>query len=130
MKFPLSFARFSVVWLTLAVVMTLNGIGRELLLKRFLAVRSADVSSAALGIFFIAVVTAVGFRPLTNPDVSTRERAAVSVALVLLTVVFETLLGRLVDHKSYGEILEHYAIWHGNLWPIVLAWLAFTPFVR
>ena len=29
----------------------------------------------------------------------------------------------------WKQLLEHYAIWHGELWPLVLAWLAATPFV-
>ena len=52
-----------------------------------------------------------------------------SVILVLLTVVFETAIGVFVDHKSSAQLLEHYAIWHGELWLIVLAFLAFTPFL-
>ena len=53
----------------------------------------------------------------------------VSVALVVLTIAFESAMGRYVDHKAWPQLLEHYAIWHGELWPIVLAWLALTPFV-
>jgi hypothetical protein len=29
-----------------------------------------------------------------------------------------------------GDLLNHYAIWRGELWPIILVWLAVTPFVR
>lgn len=129
MTFPISATRFAVVWLALASAMTLNGIGRERLLKRVLTPPSADVVSAAAGILLIAVITAVGFQPLAETVISQWQRAALSVALVLTTVVFETALGRVVDHKSWTELLEHYALWRGELWPLVLAWLAYMPFV-
>jgi hypothetical protein len=61
--------------------------------------------------------------------VSQRQRVALSAALVLITVVFETALGRFVDHKSWAALLEHYSLRHGHLWPLVLGWLASMPFV-
>jgi hypothetical protein len=127
--FPISPARFVAVWLTLAAVMTANGIGRELFLKRVFSPRPADTISVAAGILFIAIVSIIGFRPLaaTAPG---RQRALLSVALVVATVAFETLLGRVVDHKSWSTLLQHYALWRGNLWPLVLAWLAYMPFVN
>jgi len=71
----------------------------------------------------------VGFRPLAAASTSNYQRATLSVALVLVTVAFETAVGRVVDHKSWPALLEHYALWRGNLWPVVLAWLAYMPFV-
>ena len=47
----------------------------------------------------------------------------------MLTVLFELLFGHYVDHKSWAELAANYALWNGRLWPIVLAVLAFTPFV-
>lgn len=130
MAFPMSATRVAVVWLTLAAAMTLNGITRELALKRVFAPQAADAVSAAGGVLLIAVITAVGFRPLATEAVAQGQRAALSVALVLVTVAFETILGRVVDHKSWPELFEHYALWRGNLWPLVLAWLAYMPFLK
>ena len=128
MTFPLSPGRFAAVWLAMAVAMSANGIARELLLRRVLHGRVADVTSAAIGIVLIAFITRFGFRSLAAGTASTGQLALVSIALVVLTVAFETVMGRFVDHKTWSQLLEHYAIWDGELWPIVLAWLAFTPF--
>jgi hypothetical protein len=49
--------------------------------------------------------------------------------LVVLTVAFEFLIGRYVDHKSWADLVGNYAIWRGRLWPIVLLVLALTPFL-
>ena len=112
----------------MAVAMTANGIFRELALKRIASSRVADVLSALIGIGLIASITRVGFRPM-GTTATTRSLVFASVMLVVLTVVFECTIGIFVDHKSWAEIAEHYAIWRGELWPIVLAFLAFTPFL-
>ena len=129
MSFPLSLGRFTSVWLAMAVAMSANGIARELLLKRVLNGWLAGIISAAIGIVLIGLITRVGFRPLAAAVATTAQLALVSIALVFLTIAFESAMGRFVDHKTWPQLLEHYAIWHGELWPIVLAWLALTPFV-
>jgi hypothetical protein len=75
----------------------------------------------------IAVITAIGFRPIEEASVG--ALLALSAALVVATVLFETALGRFVDHKSWSDVLGHYNLLRGELWPLVLSWLAVTPFV-
>ncbi|HEY6830494.1 MAG TPA: hypothetical protein VI259_26795 [Gemmatimonadaceae bacterium] len=127
MSLPISLSRFAAVWAIMAVAMTANGITRELLLKRMLDPGNADVLSAILGIALIALITSIGFRAIGAA--SAMELLALSLALVVATVVFETVLGRVVDHKSWSELLAHYDLLRGELWPLVLLWLALTPFV-
>lgn len=125
----MTLGRFVAMWIVMAVAMSLNGAGRELLLKRILAGPAAGVVSAVIGVVLIGVITWWGFRPLAIGTPSSSEVWMLSLALVVLTVAFETAMGRLVDHKSWSQIAEHYALWRGELWPIVLVWLAATPFV-
>ena len=124
---PISWARFLAMWVAMAVAMSANGIFRELVLKGITSFKLADVVSAVMGILLIGLITRLGFGRMHSP--TTRSLAFASVMLVLLTVVFETVLGIVVDRKSMSQIIEHYAIWHGELWPIVLAFLAYTPFL-
>lgn len=128
MSFPISLSRFAVVWLAMAIAMSANGVFRELVLKRHVNSTAANVLSATLGVILIALITRRGFRPLGAGD-SPTSLAALAVALVMLTVVFETVLGRYVDHKSWRELGAHYTFAGGDLWPIILAFLAVTPFL-
>lgn len=125
----MTLGRFLAMWSFMAVAMTLNGIGRELLLRPLLPPWATALSSAVLGVLWIGLITRWGFRPLRMATTPTPPAtlAGYTVALVGLTVVFETVLGRFIDHKSWAEILEHYALWRGELWPVVLAWLGATP---
>lgn len=127
-SFPISLSRFVVVWVAMAVAMSANGVFRETVLKRYGSLSTANVLSATLGVVLIALITRRGFRPL-GPEDSRTSLAILAAALVGLTVVFETVLGRVVDHKSWSELAAHYALQRGELWPIVLAFLAATPFL-
>ena len=115
------------VWLLLAVLMSANGIFRELALKPALGATSADIVSAMLGIAIILGITWWLFRPLAGS--ATRDLVRASVLLVSLTVAFEFLVGHFVDGKSWSELVANYVIWRGRLWPIVLATIALTPFL-
>jgi hypothetical protein len=127
MSLPISIGRFAAVWLLMAVAMSVSGITRELVFKRMMNAGSADALSAVIGVALIALITAIGFRAIHDATVG--GLLALSAALVVATVLFETTLGVLVDNKSWSEILEHYNLLRGQLWPLVLAWLAVTPFV-
>jgi hypothetical protein len=128
MRLPITWRRLFLTWFAMAVAMSANGIVRELVLMPAMGVTAASVASAALGIGLIALLTWVGFRPIRR-DTTLRSLIALSATLVLLTVAFECVIGIAVDHKTWRELLAHYALWRGELWPIVLAFLAVTPFL-
>jgi len=46
-----------------------------------------------------------------------------------MTVAFEFLFGRLVAHKSLGELLLAYDPTTGNLWLLVLVTIAVSPWL-
>ena len=117
--------RILTVWLLLAVLMSANGVFRETILRTSLGDRPTDLLSAALGITLILVVTAFGFRPLVGLPLARLLTA--SLLLVGLTVAFEIVMGRFVDHKSWAEPAGNYALWRGKLWPLVLAVVAISP---
>ena len=124
---PISWPRFFTLWVSMAIAMSANGIFRELALRKITSSTIADILSAIIGMVLIAFITWAGFRPMTTPP--PRTLLAASVLLVLLTVTFETVLGIAVDRKSMSELVDHYAIWRGQLWPLVLAFLAYSPFL-
>ena len=129
MILPISATRLFLTWLAMAAAMSGSGIARELGLKRLMPPSTADMVSAILGMALIGGITAVGFSPMSGARASLNQLIVLSATLVGLTVVFETTLGRAVDHKSWTVLLDHYAFWRGELWPIVLGWLACMPFL-
>lgn len=123
----MSFRRTLGVWALLALLMTANGVLRELALLPWLGRSAADVLSAVIGIALILGTTRAFLRPLAGTPSAHPGRVA--LAWIGLTVAFEFLVGRYVDRKSWSELLANYAIWRGRLWPVVLAVVAAAPFL-
>ena len=120
-------SRVLAVWCLLAVLMTANGVAREVALKRLVSAPAADAISAAAGVAIILTATYAGLRPLAGQPA--RTLAWCSALFVGLTVGFELVVGRYVDHRTWAELAGNYALWRGRLWPLVLLVLALTPFL-
>jgi hypothetical protein len=111
----------------LAAAMTLNGILREMALRRLLPDGGADLLSALIGAAIILGLTRAMFREFWIS--TTNDLVVSSILLVTMTVAFEFALGRWVDRKSWSELLANYAFWRGRLWSLLLVLLAATPFI-
>lgn len=124
----MSLTRILITWLVLAVVMSANGIFRELALERWMPESIAGLISLLLGLVLILVVTRIGFReiPASYPTLSL---LLVGVFLIVLTIAFEFTIGMLVDLKSFVELANAYAFWKGEMWPVVLVVLGLTPLI-
>lgn len=114
-------------WFLLAILMSGNGIFRELVLRRLVESQTADVVSAMLGVAIIVLITRWLLR--TGAPLPVSRLAGVSALLVGLTVAFEFLFGHYVDGKSWSELAWNYAFWRGRLWPFLLLTIALMPFV-
>lgn len=118
--------RLILTWLILAVLMPLNGILRELGLKRLMSANAAEWLSAATGIAIILIITRALFR---IPAESSGARLFVqSALLVALTVAYEFGIGS-AGGRSLREMAGNYALWDGKPWPLVLLALAATPWL-
>ena len=53
----------------------------------------------------------------------------IGIGWVVMTVLFEFLFGRVVAHKSWGELFQTYNILTGNLWLLVLVVVAVSPYI-
>ena len=115
------------VWLLLAMLMSANGVFREVVLVPRVGATAAGVLSAALGIAIILGVTRPFLRPFAARP--TARPGRVALAWLVLTVAFEFVVGHWVDGKSWRTLLENYALWRGHLWPIVLAAVVAAPFL-
>ena len=123
----MSFAKLIKAWLIILPFMIVNGIFRELALKQFMPDMAAEAVSVGLAIAIVLVLTRYLLRPLAGTAPAQLVRA--SLTLVALTVAFEFLFGHYVDRKSWSDLVANYEIWNGKLWPLVLAVLAFMPFL-
>lgn len=120
--------RATLVWLGFFVLAIVNGTIREAGLKRFIDEPWAHHISA---ITAIALFSSYGWAMHRILNFSSDAQAVwVGVYWFCLTVLTETfVIGRLLGHHSWEEILNNYNIAAGNLWPLVLIWIAILPFL-
>jgi hypothetical protein len=109
------------VWIILAILASLNGAARELLLVPRLGSYAAHVLSTAVLVVVILVVSGVYFRR-TATRYTRAELALVGVLWTVLTVGFEFVIGSL-EGTPVSVTLGQYDVFAGQVWiavPVVL----------
>jgi hypothetical protein len=115
------------LWMAILMLAMLNGTLREKALMPMFGDVTAMVSSGVLlsvCILLVAWVAAPWFGSL-----SARQWLLIGLFWLGLTLVFEFAFGRLVQHKSWAELLAAYTFNGGNLWPLVLAVTLLAPWM-
>jgi hypothetical protein len=114
-------------WLGGSVLGVVNGVVREKTYKKHVDDLAADQISAVslaamLGLYF-------GALERRWPIPSTRTALEIGGAWTVLTIAFEFGFGHYADHKSWSELAANYDARGGNLWSLVLVWIAVGPAV-
>ncbi|MBK6853446.1 MAG: hypothetical protein IPG93_18180 [Burkholderiales bacterium] len=121
----MSILRLCVPWLVILLLAFANGALRELLLLPWLGYPWALLLS---GLLLGACVVLVTWFSLAAMKLENAAQAfAAGVVWLALTLVFEFTFGRLVQGKSWGELLGAYTFARGNLWPLVLLVILLSP---
>jgi hypothetical protein len=64
-----------------------------------------------------------------RPPASAEQAWATGVVWLVLTVSFETAMGRFLQHRSWRDICRDYNLFAGRVWVLFLVWLALAPYV-
>lgn len=112
-------------WLGGVALGVCNGGLREKVIARRFEEKRANQLSVLTGIAALAGY----FSALQRrwPLASNREALRVGAAWAVLTTAFEFGFGRLVAGQSWNELLAAYDLRKGNLWPLMLGWIALGP---
>jgi hypothetical protein len=115
------------LWGLLAALGVLNGILRVSLLSPLLGQALAlPLSGITLSLLILLLVWA------TLPWLGALRAAQywlVGGLWLLLTLLFESAVGRLVGGKSWAALLEAYDVTEGNLWLLVLLSIVCSPWL-
>ena len=106
------------IWMVILIGAMLNGMAREALLLPHLDPSVAYMASG-VALCLIIVLVSVALVPRLGP-LSTAESLVVGAFWLALTLAFEFGFGRLVQHRTWPELLGAYTFKDGNIWPIVL----------
>lgn len=114
-------------WLLILVLAVLNGGLRESVLVPALGLPAAYVLSGILlsACVLMVAIALAGWMKLGGA----RHSLAVGLLWLLLTVAFEFGFGRLVQDRSWSQMLDAYTFRDGNIWPLVLLVTFLAPLV-
>jgi len=123
----MSILKALVLWLAILALAIANGLLREKILIPRLGSTTGLVSSGILlsaGVLLVAWAGAPWYGSLTS-----WQWMLVGAFWLGLTLMFEFGFGRLVQHKTWGEMLEAYTFKDGNIWPLVLLVTLVAPWL-
>ncbi|KAF0219135.1 MAG: hypothetical protein FD174_2221 [Geobacteraceae bacterium] len=117
--------KVATIWASFIPIAIANGLLREKCLVPLLGQRLALPLSGIFGSILFFLLTYLTL-PWLGP-LKPRHYQLIGLAWLAMTVLFEFLFGRLVAHKSWGELLQAYDLTTGNLWLLVLVVIAVSP---
>lgn len=115
------------LWSLILVLAILNGALRE---TSLLPLWGAPVAPIVSGVILCGCILGVAF--VGAPWYGNLSKAniwLIGAFWLLLTLLFEFGFGRVVQQRSWAELLEAYTFSGGNLWPIVLVVAFMAPWL-
>ena len=113
------------VWGVIRVCAVLNGAVREAVLIPKLG---TPVALALSGLLLSVCILVLSFALVPKLGrLQSRHCLYLGLFWLCLTLAFEFGFGRLLQHRSWSELLEAYTFKNGNLWPVVLVVTFFAP---
>ncbi|OHC82572.1 MAG: hypothetical protein A3J99_06990 [Sideroxydans sp. RIFOXYD2_FULL_59_7] len=114
-------------WLVLLGVAMLNGTLRDFTYGKHMSELSAHQLSTLIGILLFALVIHRYVRRW--PPSSGYEACYVGLFWLSMTVAFEFLFFHYAGGHSWQLLLENYNMSKGRLWPLLLLWVAVSPYL-
>jgi len=119
--------RYLVAWFAMLLVSVLNGTVRDYSYGRHMPELPAQQLSTLIGIVLLGAV--IGLYMRRWPFASARQALGVGLFWMALTVAFEFLFFHYLGGHTWSALLENYDVLAGRLWPLILLWLAFAPYL-
>lgn len=108
-------------------VAMVNGGLRDMTYGKHLPALLANQLSCLTGIVLLGIVIYLYLRHWKLDS----AKLAISLGLfwMALTVAFEFLFFHFVGKRSWADLLESYDMASGQLWPLILIWVAVAPYL-
>ena len=117
--------RWLLAWLGAPVLAIVNGAVREFAYKEHVGESAANRISVTPLLALLAVY--FWFLQRRWPLGSTRDALSIGAIWVALSMLFEFGFGRYVEGDSWEDLFESYDVRVGNLWILILLWIAAGP---
>jgi hypothetical protein len=119
--------RYILAWILMLVIAIANGALRQLTFARVMSEPHAHQLSTLIG--SVCIGAFIWFVIRTWPPTSGTRALFIGLSWALLTVVFETFMGLVLQHRSLPQVLHEYNLLAGRVWALFLIWLVVAPWV-
>ena len=119
--------RYLQAWFTMLGVAMVNGGLRDMTYGKQLPALPANQLSCLSGVVLLGVVMYLYVRHWSLG--SARQAIYIGLFWMALTVAFEFLFFHYFGRRSWAVLLESYDMASGQLWPLVLLWVAVAPYI-
>lgn len=112
-------------WFIMLISAILNGVMREIILAPRLGAAALPLSALS-GAAIFTLLTYVMLKRLGN-IYTNRELLTLGFLWLIFTILFEFIFGHYALKKEWSDLLSAYDLRTGNLWSVLLLYMAFLP---
>ncbi len=119
--------RYVLAWFPMLVIAIANGALRQLTYARVMSEPHAHQLSTIIG--SVCIGAFIWYVIRTWPPSSSRRALLIGFLWGILTVVFESFMGLILQHLSLQQVLHEYNLLAGRVWTLFLIWLVVAPWL-
>ena len=119
--------RYILAWIGLLVIAVANGALRQATFAKVMPELRAHQLSTFVGSVFIGLFVWVVIR--SWPPSSSAQALLIGFIWLLLAIAFESIMGLVLAHRPWPQVLHDYNLMAGRVWVLFLVWLALAPWV-
>lgn len=119
--------RYVVAWILMVFIAIANGALRQLAFAKTMSEARAHQLSTLIGSVVIGAF--IWFIIRTYPPSSNSQALSIGMVWGVSTIIFETFMGLLLQHRSVRAILHEYNVFAGRVWLLFLIWLIVAPLI-
>ena len=119
--------KYVLAWFPMVAIAIANGALRESWYGQHLSELAAHQFSTLTAVILFGVY--IWFVVRFWPPTSKARAIAVGLLWLVMTIAFEFLFGHFVAGHSWERLLHDYNLLAGRVWPLVLVWVAVSPYL-
>jgi hypothetical protein len=119
--------RYLFAWFPILIIAVANGAFRELIFAKVMTEPHAHQLSTLIG--SVCIGAFIWFVILKWPPSSGRQALHIGLIWVILTVIFESFMGLVLQNRLLEEVIFEYNLIAGRVWILFLAWLGLAPWI-
>jgi hypothetical protein len=121
------YLKYFAAWFPIAIIAFANAAIRQAVYARYFG----ELAAHQLATLTMCILAGAYVWALSGPLKLQSPGQAIGVGLfwTVMTVLFETGLGRFVLGNPWSRVLRDYNVLEGRVWPLFLAWLAVASYV-